>query len=129
LSSISFAREIKLLELDEVSIGYRSYIFARDPLFVDTTPNEQLNSTVNFRLMNYIFVNTFVHGTTNKMQYKRVGLLVELGVHLFDFMDLSYTHHSQHLLDSKYPYMGFPVEDSVGIRLILYRRDTKDSIL
>lgn len=126
-STVAMA-DFKLIELNELKIGYRNYIYSRDPMFTFSTPKEQLNIQANTALFKYGFLDTLVHGTTDNGQYRRIGLQLELGVRLHKYIDFSYLHHSRHLLDTTYPYQKFPCEDSWGIYLYLYRKDIKDTL-
>lgn len=127
VTQIAFAN-FKILDLEQVRVGYKNFIFARDPMFWDSTPKEQININIETSLMKYGFWNSFVHGTTDESQYKRIGLQMELGVRISNSLEVSYKHHSQHMLDCTYPYQRFPVEDSVGVYLYLFRKDKKESI-
>ena len=53
---------------------------------------------------------------------------MKLGIRLGRGLDIEYEHHSQHLLDSTYPYQRFPVEDSIGVKLHLFRNSSHDTI-
>lgn len=128
VSQLCFA-EFRVLELNEAKLGYRSYFFARDPMFLDSMPKEQLNFGFESILMEYGYWKGLVHGTTDPSQYKRIGLQMEFGIRILHELEFSYIHHSQHMLDSIYPHQRFPCEDSWGIYLYLFRKPNKNNTL
>jgi hypothetical protein len=112
----------KLGELEEVSAQYKHfYPGARDPLFYNSNPKEELNLTVNTTLLHYLFWNNRIHSMTNASQYYVVGWNLQLGVRLTPFLELGYDHFSKHLLDDKLPNQRFPVTDAYFLNLYLYR--------
>jgi hypothetical protein len=114
----------KLLSLRETKLNYKYFVHpGRDPLFTDSSQKEELNLSVNTDLLSVFYWDNTVHAKTNDAQYHVVGWNIHLGVHVCRYLDVQYEHFSKHLLDSSLPYMKFPVEDSVGVNLYLYRRE------
>lgn len=125
LPSLCFA---DVLELQEVDVTYKNYIYARDPLFFQGPPKDHLSLNVNTDVLKYMYWNTYVHGTSDDAQYRRVGLNMTLGARITSMFNVQYEHHSQHLLDSTYPHMKFPVEDSIGVKIKLFSKEKKEGI-
>ena len=131
---ISKIASADVLELKEVKVEYKKFLYARDPLFTLGNPKEQLNIGIKTDLLGVFYWHSFVHGTTDNSQYRRVGLQMNLGVRLFNSLEFEYKHHSQHILDANYPYRQegapdkFPVEDSLGINIYLFKANKERSI-
>lgn len=123
MASISHAanRENWFIQVDELSINYKKYQpSSRHPLFYDSTMKEGIDLNMNNDLaFGLLFWDNTVHSATNSGQYYLVGWQFKLGIHVTDFFDVQYEHHSQHVLDSSYPHMKFPVEDSLGFKLTI----------
>jgi hypothetical protein len=116
----------RLIKLEELSVNYKKFHpSARHPLFYDSTPKEALFLTQKTTVAKYFFFDSTVQSMTNNAQYYMVGLNLKLGVRLSSYLDFQYEHLSQHILDDRYPHKKFPVEDSWGINLYLYRADNK----
>ena len=131
LISAAYAEEKKefhLIELNELKLGYKDYIYARDPMFYFSNPKEQINITTNSSIGRFFFLDTLVHGTSDAAQYRRIGLQLQFGLKVIQCLDISYIHHSQHMLESVYPYQKYPVEDSVGVTIYLYRKEKRDTV-
>ena len=119
-----FIRKVFGSEVNEVSVEYKSFVGAnRDPLFYNSTPNNELNLNVNLTLNSYLFMDNQVHSMTNESQYYLVGWHYKLGAHITDDLDLYYEHFSQHILDNSYPYMSFPLENAIVIKYNLLKSD------
>lgn len=116
------AGEWKLLELSEAKLNYKYFVHpGRDPLFSPNAPQkEELNLHVNTHVARVFYWDNIVHAKTNDAQYHVVGWNLKLGMHLHRYLDVQYEHFSRHLLDEKGP-SKFPVEDSIGVVLYLYR--------
>jgi hypothetical protein len=117
------AEAFNLVQLDEVRVEYQNYIFHRHPLFTEIPGKESLNLGLKVNLLDTMYWDTLVHSTTTSAQYHLVGLEMKFGIRIYEYLEVEYKHHSQHLLDTTYQYMKFPVEDSIGVNLYLYRRD------
>lgn len=116
------AQENIFIQTDELSVQYkRFHESARHPLFVDSIPKEGIDLVMNTDLLfQTMFWDNRVHTMTNDAQFKLVGWEFKLGTRITHFLTAEYQHHSQHLLDSVYPNMKFPVEDSLGFTLTIY---------
>ncbi len=131
------AKEWKLLELREVTIGYEQYLpGGHDPLLSENgldnkAPGSQVEFEVNTDVAKYLYFNNRVHAGTDKDrdgdgrgQYRSVGWQFAFGVHVSEYLDVEYAHHSQHDLDHELPF-HFPTVDSIGIKLFLYKTKTE----
>lgn len=117
------ASENWFVQLDEVSVNYKRYHeHARHPLFVDSSLKEGVDLRMNTDLLfGTAFWDNLIHSNTDDAQYRHIGWNFRLGTRVTSFITLQYEHHSQHLLDTAYPFMKFPVEDSLGFTLTIYQ--------
>ena len=107
------------IQVDELTLNYKKYHpSSRHPLFYDSKMKEGIDLTMNNDLgFGLLFWDNVIHSATNSSQYYLVGWQFKLGLRMTQFLTVQYEHHSQHVLDSTYPNMKFPVEDSVGFTL------------
>jgi hypothetical protein len=109
------------VELRDLSIDYDDFHdgsrIAEMPGF---KPKEGLAVNVKIDLLGPIYWNNRVHAVTDPGQYRLIGLKFELGVRVFESLDIEYRHHSQHLIDAVGP-TKFPVEDSLGVHWTIYQ--------
>jgi hypothetical protein len=118
----SEASDFRLLELRETSVNYKRFNKTNFAPLFEGPQKERITLTVNSDFMRYFFFNNRVHGTTTTAQYHLIGWNFQFGLRLSKYLDVLYEHHSQHVLDES-PGQHFPVEDSVGFTLYLYRFD------
>jgi hypothetical protein len=116
------AAENWFIQPDELSVQYKGFHkSARHPLFTDSTPKEGIDLVMNTDLLfGTAFWDNTIHSTTDDSQYRHIGWQFKLGTRVASFLTIEYQHHSQHLLDTSYPHMKFPVEDSLGFTLHIY---------
>lgn len=118
------------IHVDSVFIDYNKYHPSnRDPLFYNTTKKETLSLNLNLDVLSFLYIDSRVHGDTDNSQYHLVGLEERIGVRVFKSLEIGWRHHSQHILDDKYPYQKFPVDDSFNIRLYLIGNSKRESLL
>jgi hypothetical protein len=131
LSRAAEAGENWFIQPDEVSVQYKSYHqSARHPLFVNSRLKEGIDLTMNTDfLFETLFWDNLIHTNTDDSQYRHIGWQFRLGTRVTSFLSVQYEHHSQHLLDSAYPHMKFPVEDSLGFTLTIYQARPRGSSL
>lgn len=107
------------VELTRFSLGYERVLYGgKDATIYPSKVKERLN--VKFNIGHGILFNdNKIHATTDNKQFRLVGLESKFGVKI-DSVRIYFKHHSQHLLDSRHPYLtGYPVEDTLGIEWIL----------
>lgn len=110
-----------IIKLDELSVDYKHFKDGgRDPLFYDSKKKEYLGLNINTDFAKIFYWDNIVHSATDQYQFHLIGWNFKLGARVTKFLSLQMEHHSQHILDATYPYMAYPVEDNVGIRLYLY---------
>lgn len=127
------AAEFRVLELKELSIGYRGFIKGgyRPTIngigIPDRTLNDEVTLFINIDFMKYFYWNHRVHGATDRVastggqgQYRDIGWQFFFGFRPTKFLSVEYEHHSQHVLDHKAPFR-YPVEDSFGIKLHIFQ--------
>lgn len=123
------AREFKMLEVQDLSVKYFQYFpGGSSPLVTQNglsgkTLDKAIKLQMNTNLFRYVYWDNIVHSNTDKnltgrgSQFRTIGWNFMLGVMPFDWLQLEYEHHSQHVLDTRYAPGGYPLEDSVGIKL------------
>ncbi len=133
-------KEFHLLELKDATIEYKSFFPGgyRQTLngngIDDRTLGKEVILYLNTDIGKYFFWDNRIHGGTDEVvgpdgqgtgkgQFRDVGWEFKFGVRPASFLTVLYTHHSQHVLDQKMPGR-FPVEDSIGFQLHLYRDST-----
>ena len=137
LSQLLLAGELpdqKVLELEEASITLNQFLPGGSyPLITENglsnrALDKELNLNLNMSVFKYGFWDNRIHSMTDsgtngdRGQFRLIGWNFKLGVHLGKRFDIYYEHFSQHLLDAQFKWGRFPVQDSIGIKLILYRR-------
>lgn len=115
----SRGKENWFIQTDELSVTYKKYQpYSRSPLYYNSRLKDgvelKMNNDLGFGL---IFWDNLVHASTNQYQFYMVGWQFLVGIHVTSFFDLQWDHHSQHLMDNKFPYMDYPLEDSLGFTL------------
>jgi hypothetical protein len=146
LASLTFShadetKTWKLIELKELTMGYRDFTPGghRPTLngngLENRTLGKELQLFFNTDIGRYFFWNNRVHGGTDEVigsggkgQFRDVGWQFWLGVRPSKYLTLEYEHHSQHMLDYSMPGR-FPVEDSVGLKIHLYRDYTPSATI
>lgn len=123
---ICTAYDYHLIDLNELSIQYDNYAAlndkARNALIYPDHPKEGINVNVNTTVARFGYVDSIIETLTNSGQYASIGLNIRLGLRVTDNLEFGIHHHSQHLLDRAHSYMDkFPSEDSVQLKLYLYR--------
>lgn len=131
LSLRAQADEFKPIEMQDVYVNYKQFFQGgRDPLITNNgldgrLLDKELNLHFDMDVLKYGYWHNMVHSMTDQDerghgQFRVVGWNFQAGVHLGSYLDVQYEHYSQHLLDASLPY-AFPVQDSIGIVLHLYR--------
>jgi hypothetical protein len=93
--------------------------------------DKDLNLGLNVDFMGFGYFNNIVDARTgcignSACQFSEITYNFKVGARIFQWLDLVYSHQSQHALDNNF---GYQVEDSIGIRLYLINSDRKDSLL
>lgn len=119
-----------ILKLQEFTFNYKRFADNNHaPYFAD---NARQKDAVAFNAQAdigpYLFWNQEVHGESDPGQFHSIGYHFWLGARVTQNIDLQYEHHSQHLLDSSRTD-HFPVEDSVGVTLYLFKADKNRNAL
>lgn len=114
----------QLIELDELSLKYRHFVHpGRNPIIWPEPLNDGVDINLHTSIADVFYWNSTVFSLTTPAKYEAVGLKTQLGLRLTSWLQPFFEHTSTHLLDRAHSYMPkFPVEDSVGINLILYSR-------
>ena len=134
LNGNSFAETYKVATLDRFSLQINKFLANREPMTPEIDIKGyrgSLNLEWNVGLLNDVLKwrnNVVAAGTES--QFKTVYWQYELALPLYNYVELTYNHKSQHRLDSEQPIyndkkQNFPVMDSYGIRLIFFNRENK----
>lgn len=70
----------------------------------------------------HLYWRNRVHGELDTSQFRLIGWQFELGIRI-GLIELYRAHHSQHILDAQHPWMRFPVQDTIGVRVFLIGGD------
>ncbi len=73
----------------------------------------------------WLYWRNRVHGEMDTSQFRLVGWEFEAGVRLGP-VEVYRGHHSQHILDAQHPWMRFPVQDTMGVRIHFIAPDLPD---
>jgi hypothetical protein len=127
--------EAQYLELDKFSLDIMKFGDNREPMTPDIKREDYLGrvaTNFDISILNRGFWRNNVHAEGTHVKFMTVGWHFDMGVKLDQF-ELFYSHHSRHTMDRDQPmyfdeevgqpYRGaFPVEDSYGVRIILYEK-------
>ncbi len=124
--------------LDQAYINYKQYTpggtsyLITDNGLPDRAMDKEVALHLDTTFWSYLYFNNIIHAATDKGldgsgQFRVVGWNFQLGARVASWLDVQYEHHSQHILDWQGP-MHFPVEDSIGVNIYLYRTKTRESI-
>jgi hypothetical protein len=113
------ASPAQAIELSELSIDYQYFHPSnRMAELVGKSAKEGLGLNMELKPWGPSFIRSRVHALTDNGQYRLVGWEFQLGTRLWGWGELSYHHHSQHLLEAQAPWK-FGVEDSLHLKLWL----------
>lgn len=142
----TFVIVIILLAFDTIISSADDYVFKVDKVYLDykhywnggvdplTTqnglPNRGLGKGLDLgfetSVLQFLFWNNKIHSTTDRYldsnkegQFRTVGWEFRFGVRLHDNLDISYYHHSEHVLDHT-RNEPFPRGDALELRFYLY---------
>lgn len=130
--------DVPLIEADRVDFEYYKINGLRDPYAPQYDELWDYRAALRWDLTilkyGYMLNDTHTEGLKDG-RVKTVGWQWELGLHLTDNIDIFEFHHSRHIFDvnakqrdgSDLPGKGknFPVENSWGLRVTLYKKDSK----
>ena len=124
------ASEFQVLQLKEVRVQYKRFVDpGRDALLYPEVHKEGLGVAIDTDVMRYLFWKSEVGALTTDAQYRAVWLEMTLGLRITQWLEVQAHHKSEHLLDRDHAFMDrFPVQDSVGFTLYLYRAQPGRSI-
>lgn len=110
-------------ELREASINYKYFhASGRDPYLYRHKLKEGLSLNLDIDLGKGFFWDSLIETKTDPGSYRYIGYNFKLGFRLIPSLDIQYEHFSKHLMEDKYPHMGFPVEDSLGLKWRVFTR-------
>lgn len=137
----SEAGGFNLFELDEVKIQYKDFFDGGShPLITQNgIPGKALGKEINLILnadfLTYLYLHNTVHSLTDQGidgsngQFRTVSWQYNLGIRLTKFLNVSYIHRSEHLLDYVWPMGHFPLEDAIMFEIKFYKKDKINTLL
>ena len=138
LFSFEAKAQYRLLDVDQVSMQVAKFGCNRDPMIPELECRDwrgRVAINADFRMLEVFYWKNQVHGEGTDAAFKTMGWHFELGLHVSQYLDFFYEHHSRHVLDqpdathtaydNSYQYSKFPVEDSYGIRMIFFTNPVK----
>lgn len=132
----------RVLNLREVYLDFKQFgPNPRNPLIDDVglgnrELDKELSLYLNTDISKYGFFDQHVYSLTDRPtdsegeygQFRLIGWNFQLGVRVLPYLSAGYDHFSKHLLDHEDPNKRFPVQDSIFVRLYLYRQVDPPSI-
>ncbi len=121
-----FGASADLIKLDSLYLDYKNFKLLNDKnrnlLTYPEPAKEGINLGLTTDVLSYGFWDSEVQSITTDAQYRSVALDTRLGLRLTREIEVGYAHKSQHLLDRpSYNMPKFPVEDSLEIKLYIYK--------
>lgn len=135
LATSAEAGEYRLLEIDRVDFeAQKLRPENRDPYSPQFTENWRERAAIKWdiTILEYGYWRNNVHTETagSGSTVKTVGWEWEAGVRLGKYADVFHYHHSRHIMEGEPEARfnegkgnQFPVEDALGVRFHLYRKD------
>lgn len=126
LSFICSLGHCDIVTLDSLYVDYKDYAILndknRDLLVYPEPAKEGVNLGLDTSILGVGYFNSQIEGTTTSAQYRGVGLQLQIGIRLSDYLDVGYYHHSQHTLDRPSGDIPrFAVEDAIELKIYIYR--------
>lgn len=130
-----------VITLDDVKIQYKSFFEGgSSPLITQNgLPNKTLGKELNLLMDSSVFdvfyFNNVVHSmtdediTTGTGQFRTVSWAFDFGLRVTPYLNMGFSHRSEHLLDAIYSQGRWPVQDAVMIELILFGKNKHNSLL
>jgi len=126
------AQAFSLISLSKVDLSYKHYFDGSRNLVINHVPGKTLDKElilgIDFGLIdntfywrNNISAYTDEDNYVHDGQFRAISWAFSLGAALTRQIEIEYAHFSQHLMDTKWTSTSFPVQDSVGIRFIIYK--------
>jgi len=121
------AQALDVVSLREARIDYRNYniisSYNRPLLIYPEVAKEGIILHVNTDILKYGFWDNSVEALTTDAQYRSIGLQFNLGLRITPWLDVSYWHHSQHVLERvSSPVSPYPFEGALQFSIKLYQR-------
>lgn len=140
ISQSRFANAYQLLDLEELSMTHaRLGDASRDPLAPQYSGDWLYKTSLMFRfnVLGPLYWDNRVHTEATNGGVRTVGWWWMLGLRIHPNLDIFHEHHSRHIMDESSPNAilygnksrNFPVEDSYGIKLNIYKGRNGWSIL
>ncbi len=129
IASASQASEYHLIDTREVYVNAKQFLPNGYSPYM--SQGSELNKGIDLHIKTDVlvvgYVDQMVWSLIDQSQFRWVGWNYKIGIRTLSFLDIEYEHFSRHVLDRTNPFMTygarFPVEDSIGVNIYLYRKD------
>lgn len=106
----------KAVEVKDLSLDWQKYMGTLRLLELPyAQQGESLGLNLNLGLIEPFYWNNRLSSISSASKFQWIGWQFELGANIAS-VDVFYSHHSQHTLDGSHPFMGYPLQNSVGFR-------------
>jgi hypothetical protein len=126
---------VEPFKMQRTYINYKDILKnGHNPLMTGgSVATKEINLHLDTDVFKYFYYNNMIWSLWDQHQVRWIGWNFKIGARVLPFLDLQYEHFSKHILDKEYPFrwpegQRFPVEDSIGFNLYLYRADKTASI-
>jgi hypothetical protein len=118
---------LRLLDVDQVSVEYTKIADYRDFFYLEDRKDLKFRAAfrMDLRLLKYGYWNNEFNMLGTETQIRGGGWKFETGIHAGKYLDVFYSHHSQHVFERERPPMGYPLYNMYGFRMIFYSRTKK----
>jgi hypothetical protein len=139
LASRARADELRLLELDEMSMSYGKLANNRDMYWPYDDPARSqeheywlysVATKFDLTLLGYdqyrLRWKNEVRGDSTNVQFRRVMWDFRWGLELGEKLEAYYSHRSEHIMEAAPPEpRTYPLRNEIGLEITFYKRETK----
>lgn len=114
-----------IMDLDELSVRVDNFLHeGRDPVIYPVPQNHRWTLQMDMSSFDTLLWRNKIISTTSPSQFESVAWNFDFGFKFTDYVEVFYSHTSTHLLDRKHSFMHrFPVEDSIALKIFIFKRD------
>lgn len=129
LVSTTNAGEFKILDLNELSLDFKFYQSgSRNLLIYPDVPKEGMNIDIKIDVLKFMYLDSQILTLTSGNQFKGAGLETRFGMRVTPWLETGIWHRSAHVLDGTHSFMPYPTEDSLQVKIYLFRKQQRESM-